>query len=606
MGLFSLRTTPPCFGRDQTAHTAAHRTVHSWAQPSKLSALLSRAISVVPIHPESMEFEDCICPCGLPHFFPVLPTWQHDAALRTRLMSEIGLAEQLLAPLLAHGISQRRLDDRTAHFDLLVRSQERGAKKTAAEWAQLLLVPAGWVAPAPADFPSGEMTAPVFVDSIIKLGALQQSTSEGYEPPPGPLPRTCGWCRQPCTSQCLCGQAFCSRPCMESAWASHREACKTLFEQDYGTAALVTLMEMKDRLSADEWQMAIGPAGTSAPAQDLSTAGLRGILNDPSTAPEARAFARMRLGDQSDQRLAAPGGTVTKVDAQSPHFESYEAARAENPIHHGAQACWLKVMEYESLTAGSPEEAARGSKEDLLGWAAGCFVIDDTAAMLIQDGRGNLLGLDKLQKVVNEVIGSRRSLLRQGKGSTVADAYLVKNSLLNALGKTRQALRQTTFVTKELQQWLRHPARTFFTHSCNEAATGDVTSAFKSASKARDMATKEGDYGLAWEIGWAIARCTVALSKQAVAVAEFRRFIDVFDDPARREQLGGRQLDPKMAAEVCSAEFILASTLMSGDRQEIVEGRQRYISACRREETLHPKARQNMDPTVRRAPAAVA
>ena len=68
--------------------------------------------------------------------------------------------------------------------------------------------------------------------------------------PPADLPPTlCDICQSPTTHECgLCGEAYCSRECMRSAWhskgGSHRTICEQIFETSSGLAATLTRMEM--------------------------------------------------------------------------------------------------------------------------------------------------------------------------------------------------------------------------------------------------------------------------------------------------------------------------------------------------------------------------
>ena len=52
-----------------------------------------------------------------------------------------------------------------------------------------------------------------------------------YSPPAVPIPKNCDQCEKPCTSECMCGEVFCSRACMLVDWKKgHRQLCETVVE----------------------------------------------------------------------------------------------------------------------------------------------------------------------------------------------------------------------------------------------------------------------------------------------------------------------------------------------------------------------------------------
>ena len=60
--------------------------------------------------------------------------------------------------------------------------------------------------------------------------SLSQCTlAESYTPPSTPIQRKCDCCGEKCHSECMCGEAFCSRECMKKDWKNHRRVCETIF-----------------------------------------------------------------------------------------------------------------------------------------------------------------------------------------------------------------------------------------------------------------------------------------------------------------------------------------------------------------------------------------
>ncbi len=48
-------------------------------------------------------------------------------------------------------------------------------------------------------------------------------SDEPYTPPQEPIPTGCDFCSKPCVSECMCGELFCSRECLQRHWTDHRD-----------------------------------------------------------------------------------------------------------------------------------------------------------------------------------------------------------------------------------------------------------------------------------------------------------------------------------------------------------------------------------------------
>ena len=45
---------------------------------------------------------------------------------------------------------------------------------------------------------------------------------------PDDVPGACDVCGEPTTSECMCGEVFCSRKCLAMVWGDHRSLCETV------------------------------------------------------------------------------------------------------------------------------------------------------------------------------------------------------------------------------------------------------------------------------------------------------------------------------------------------------------------------------------------
>ena len=209
-----------------------------------------------------MDFQSYICFDGVPPLWPKAPTWPSDKRLKERLTEELSSTAKLpvqILEMLCTG-RQRRSDECWGHLVYLVRQYDsngnckiylllihcffspnnikyfRLEKKTIDEWAKLLLPTCGFCDGRFLIKRSSLVTAQNFIKEYSKIMTL----SEVYIRPQVPIPRKCDECNKPCTSECMCGESFCSRACLKKSWGSHKSICEAVFENasldEYGDA----------------------------------------------------------------------------------------------------------------------------------------------------------------------------------------------------------------------------------------------------------------------------------------------------------------------------------------------------------------------------------
>jgi hypothetical protein len=87
-------------------------------------------------------------------------------------------------------------------------------KKTVDEWAKLLLPAAGWKDTGKA---LGDRKRRVNANDFGMLYKDRMELGPSYTLPATPIPTVCDECKQPCTSECICGELFCSRTCLRAS-----------------------------------------------------------------------------------------------------------------------------------------------------------------------------------------------------------------------------------------------------------------------------------------------------------------------------------------------------------------------------------------------------
>ena len=89
-----------------------------------------------------------------------------------------------------------------------------------------------------------------------------------YTPPAVRIPTKCDECKELCTSQCVCGENYCSRKCLRKAWPEHCQICELVAENNE-IALVITQFEMEEKLSPQELMVAMGEgSGLEAAARN--------------------------------------------------------------------------------------------------------------------------------------------------------------------------------------------------------------------------------------------------------------------------------------------------------------------------------------------------
>jgi hypothetical protein len=155
-------------------------------------------------------------------------------------------------------LHQRATDRSYRHLCYLVRQYDPNVKKTVDEWAKLLLPAAGWKDTGSA---LGDRKRRVNANDFVMLYKDRMELGPSYTPPATPIPTVCDECKQPCISECICGELFCSRTCLKNAWPGHRSMCELVVENNK-FALMMTQIEMSEKLSPVEMLVAMGDEAT--------------------------------------------------------------------------------------------------------------------------------------------------------------------------------------------------------------------------------------------------------------------------------------------------------------------------------------------------------
>jgi len=224
---------------------------------------------------------------GAPPLYPHAPRWVFDERIKKQLLAKLGLPP-FAETMLRFFTNQRQLDACWRCFKAACDGVGEAGPRPVDQWVEELLTPSGWQLASP---PRGTMV----VKDFQKLTArAMQSGTLSLLPTSGP-PRTaqgfCDECKAPCVSECICGEAFCSRACLRKAWPKHKPLCEQVVD-NCGTGCMVSYMEMcsscvdsdcdvSQALGYSAWQGGLKdsarPPSSSPPAPPSDAAGdLRG------------------------------------------------------------------------------------------------------------------------------------------------------------------------------------------------------------------------------------------------------------------------------------------------------------------------------------------
>ena len=219
------------------------------------------------------EYDDCLCG-GVPAVWPHSPRWPTDAVAHSRVLTalelhhpELGRMFSSVSFILDNYKKQRMMDVAWVHFNHLKdKYHADGILRTIPEWVELMCVPTGWdgepllksgrEGPDPLQARSLKCSAYDFAAVYKDHLALAPNA---FSISRRSLQRKCDYCKKPTTGECaVCGEACCSRECMLKLGRSHRSECEMVYENGGSLASLLTLFEMRDALTPDEFKAATG------------------------------------------------------------------------------------------------------------------------------------------------------------------------------------------------------------------------------------------------------------------------------------------------------------------------------------------------------------
>eukprot|EP01025_Chloroclados_australasicus_P003140 TRINITY_DN10725_c0_g2_i1.p2 TRINITY_DN10725_c0_g2~~TRINITY_DN10725_c0_g2_i1.p2 ORF type:complete len:233 (-),score=6.15 TRINITY_DN10725_c0_g2_i1:206-904(-) len=170
-----------------------------------------------------------IClPQDLPPLYPGPPGWIDNPVLFMQSLRFPNV--QLIAQMTQNFTYQRELDARWRHLCALKETAPKQMKFD--EWVELYKK-AGWdlASVRPTVMDEDELWS---MENLQECGIMMPGLLPEYQRPPMleiPPPK-CEQCEQPCQSECICGEAFCSKRCQIKNWKFHKEACEMVQENN--------------------------------------------------------------------------------------------------------------------------------------------------------------------------------------------------------------------------------------------------------------------------------------------------------------------------------------------------------------------------------------
>jgi len=239
---------------------------------------------------------------GVPAVWPRAPRWPTDAALLAKIRASLAPERRMIAStyLLEPVMNQRLMDLAWTHFNHLIDAYEAeilGDHHTLEKWAELVCVPTGWGTDRLMDWlgscenreeeKAKPYSASAFADlygkNFMELAPNAASISRRS------LQKKCDKCKTPTSGECaLCGEAFCSRACM-LATEGHRRECEMVYENGNNCGAVVTLAEMMDVLTPEEFEAATGGYVTA----EQAGAGVLGVDRRAESGTKVGGWAKI-------------------------------------------------------------------------------------------------------------------------------------------------------------------------------------------------------------------------------------------------------------------------------------------------------------------------
>lgn len=227
-----------------------------------------------------------------PPLFPSGPRWIYDDELRKRLMPT---GMDLHAWLLDSYTNQRKLDACWRCFGGACDALPEDERRDMRAWYDDVVKPTGWQLPHNSRIlKMGSITRGQLVETIGTAMQRGELTMRPSSKPPTDVLGKCDECDAPCTSECICGESFCSRACLLKNWPSHQHICARVLEQAEMGAMLTyiekasgkfdTSVDVRQCLGFSPWKGGLLPGRSTATPSPAS-----------ATGPEALVGARVVL-----------------------------------------------------------------------------------------------------------------------------------------------------------------------------------------------------------------------------------------------------------------------------------------------------------------------
>eukprot|EP00729_Bicosta_minor_P013186 gene13186-22889_t len=333
----------------------------------------------------------------MPPLWPKAPRWPYNRKLQYELLESIGMIHVFYADwMLTSAISQRDADSRWRHFIMLCNTHPADQTKLGSEWIELLTSPSGYSFPYAANEVYSRQIFQTLVTDTMHKDPL-------YVPPEEQIPVICDAddCTNTCTSECMCGEVWCSRECMKKDWGSghpvngHRHICEAIFDNS-SLAAVLTRMEMMKYLPAIDYAQSFGvnpkpkpnpkPPSEGTPTQQNFTvqeATYRQMVqdlldeNDEERSPKKHALFKKELTKPPGKVfLKPPGRNITTYSRERFTKDTMFALVTRTPNITKAAALCMAWQEPLALgTVGGKQEACRIVATAVLTDEKGCSAL---------------------------------------------------------------------------------------------------------------------------------------------------------------------------------------------------------------------------------------
>ena len=177
---------------------------------------------------------------GAPPLYPHAPQWIFDERIKKQLITKLRLPP-MTNMMLQSFTHQRQLDACWRCFTAACDGVDESEPRPVEQWVKDILTPSGWKLASPPQV--GSLAVKDFQEMVARAmqsGALSLLPTSG---PPRTVQGFCDECGAPCLSECICGEAFCSRTCLRKAWPKHKPLCEQVVD-NCQMGCMVSYVEM--------------------------------------------------------------------------------------------------------------------------------------------------------------------------------------------------------------------------------------------------------------------------------------------------------------------------------------------------------------------------